>query len=46
MNWRMLWFGMHAGIPAKAVILLPIGGVTLMDETRQTAQPCFRDLEA
>jgi Zn-dependent protease/CBS domain-containing protein len=31
--------GMHAGIPAKAVILLPIGGVTLMDETRQTAQP-------
>lgn len=31
--------GMHAGIPAKAVILLPIGGVTLMDETRQSAQP-------
>jgi len=31
--------GLHAGIPAKAVILLPIGGVTLMDETRQTAIP-------
>ena len=31
--------GMHAGIPAKAVILLPIGGVTLMDESRQTSQP-------
>ncbi len=30
---------LHAGIPAKSVILLPIGGVTLMDETRQTAQP-------
>jgi Zn-dependent protease/CBS domain-containing protein len=30
---------LHAGIPAKAVILLPIGGVTLMDETRQTSQP-------
>jgi Zn-dependent protease len=26
---------MHAGIPAKAIILLPIGGVTLLDETRQ-----------
>jgi Zn-dependent protease len=25
----------RAGIPAKAIILLPIGGVTLMDETRQ-----------
>ena len=25
----------HAGIPAKAIILLPIGGVTLLDETRQ-----------
>jgi Zn-dependent protease len=31
--------GMRAGIPAKAVILLPIGGVTLMDETRQSLQP-------
>lgn len=30
---------MHAGIPAKAVILLPIGGVTLLDETRQPLQP-------
>jgi Zn-dependent protease/CBS domain-containing protein len=25
----------QAGIPAKAIILLPIGGVTLLDETRQ-----------
>lgn len=27
--------GLHAGIPAKAIVLLPIGGVTLLDETRQ-----------
>jgi Zn-dependent protease/CBS domain-containing protein len=26
---------LHAGIPAKTIILLPIGGVTLVDETRQ-----------
>jgi Zn-dependent protease/CBS domain-containing protein len=25
----------HAGVPAKAIILLPIGGITLLDETRQ-----------
>src|SRR5579883_2867468 len=31
--------GMRAGIPAKAIILLPIGGVTLLDETRQTILP-------
>ncbi len=31
--------GMHAGIPAKAIILLPIGGVTLLDETRQPIEP-------
>jgi Zn-dependent protease/CBS domain-containing protein len=31
--------GMHAGIPAKAIILLPIGGVTLLDETRQPVRP-------
>src|SRR5262249_22783584 len=30
---------MRAGIPAKAIILLPIGGVTLLDETRQTGVP-------
>jgi len=30
---------LHAGIPAKAIILLPIGGVTLLDETRQPLQP-------
>jgi len=28
----------QAGIPAKAVILLPIGGVTLLDETRLASQ--------
>lgn len=31
--------GMHAGVPAKAIILLPIGGVTLFDETRQPVLP-------
>ncbi|MBZ5704349.1 MAG: site-2 protease family protein [Acidobacteriia bacterium] len=30
---------MHAGIPAKAIILLPIGGVTLLDETQQPLTP-------
>ena len=30
---------LHAGIPAKAIILLPIGGVTLIDESRQTLEP-------
>jgi Zn-dependent protease/CBS domain-containing protein len=30
---------MRAGIPAKAIILLPIGGVTLLDETRQPIEP-------
>src|ERR1700691_4964218 len=29
----------HAGVPAKAIILLPIGGVTLLDDTPQTAEP-------
>ena len=27
--------GMHAGVPAKAIILLPIGGITLLDETQR-----------
>jgi Zn-dependent protease/CBS domain-containing protein len=31
--------GLHAGIPAKAIVLLPIGGVTLLDETRQRLEP-------
>jgi Zn-dependent protease/CBS domain-containing protein len=31
--------GMRAGTPAKAIILLPIGGVTLLDETRQPIEP-------
>jgi len=29
----------HAGIPAKAIILLPIGGITLLDETQSTLEP-------
>lgn len=29
----------HAGIPAKAIILLPIGGITLLDETQQPVGP-------
>ncbi len=29
----------HAGIPAKAIILLPIGGITLLDETQQPVEP-------
>lgn len=29
----------HSGIPAKVVILLPIGGITLVDETRQPITP-------
>jgi Zn-dependent protease/CBS domain-containing protein len=31
--------GMRAGIPAKAIILLPIGGVTLLDETQRPLEP-------
>jgi Zn-dependent protease/CBS domain-containing protein len=31
--------GMRAGIPAKAIILLPIGGVTLLDETQRPIEP-------
>jgi Zn-dependent protease/CBS domain-containing protein len=31
--------GMHAGIPVKTVILLPIGGVSLLDETQQAIEP-------
>ncbi len=30
---------LQAGVPAKAVILLPIGGVTLLDESRQSLRP-------
>jgi Zn-dependent protease/CBS domain-containing protein len=29
----------QAGVPAKAIILLPIGGITLLDETRQPVEP-------
>jgi Zn-dependent protease/CBS domain-containing protein len=29
----------RAGIPAKAIILLPIGGVTLLDETQRPFEP-------
>ncbi len=31
--------GLHSGLPAKAIILLPIGGVTLFDETQQRIEP-------
>jgi len=31
--------GMRAGVPAKAIILLPIGGVTLLDETQHPIEP-------
>jgi Zn-dependent protease/CBS domain-containing protein len=31
--------GMHAGVPAKAIILLPIGGVTVFDEQQQPLEP-------
>jgi len=31
--------GMHAGVPAKAIILLPIGGVTVFDETQHPIEP-------
>jgi Zn-dependent protease/CBS domain-containing protein len=31
--------GMRAGLPAKAIILLPIGGVTLLDETQRPLEP-------
>ena len=31
--------GMRAGVPPKAIILLPIGGVTLLDETQQPIEP-------
>jgi Zn-dependent protease/CBS domain-containing protein len=30
---------MRAGIPAKAIILLPIGGITLLDETQHPVEP-------
>ena len=28
----------HAGVPARSIILLPIGGVTLLDESREPAR--------
>jgi Zn-dependent protease len=31
--------GMRSGVPAKAIILLPIGGVTLLDETQHPIEP-------
>jgi Zn-dependent protease len=31
--------GKRAGVPAKAIILLPIGGVTLLDETQHPLEP-------
>jgi Zn-dependent protease/CBS domain-containing protein len=31
--------GMKSGVPAKAIILLPIGGVTVFDETQRPLEP-------
>jgi len=31
--------GMRSGVPAKAIILLPIGGVTVFDETQRPVEP-------
>jgi len=31
--------GMQSGVPAKAIILLPIGGVTVFDETQRPVEP-------
>jgi len=31
--------GIQAGVPAKAIVLLPIGGVTLLDEMQQPIEP-------
>jgi len=31
--------GTHAGVPAKAIILLPIGGITLFDEAKRQLEP-------
>jgi len=33
------FIGMRSGVPAKAIILLPIGGVTLLDETQHPLEP-------
>jgi Zn-dependent protease/CBS domain-containing protein len=30
---------MHAGVPAKAIILLPIGGISVLDESQQPIEP-------
>src|SRR2546429_5116293 len=30
---------MHGGVAAKSIILLPIGGVTLLDETQRPVEP-------
>jgi len=33
----------HTGVPARTIILLPIGGITLMDESAQTVPDAYRD---
>ena len=35
--------GLHGGLPVKAVILLPLGGITQLDEARMTAQANSQD---
>lgn len=34
--------GRHAGIPARAIVLLPIGGVTVFDESQPSLQPNWK----
>lgn len=34
--------GRHSGIPARAIVLLPIGGVTIFDESQPVIQPNWK----
>ncbi|MFB3915318.1 MAG: site-2 protease family protein [Terriglobales bacterium] len=34
----------HTGVPVRSVILLPIGGITLLDEPTQSAPDPYRDM--
>jgi Zn-dependent protease/CBS domain-containing protein len=34
---------MRAGVPAKSIILLPIGGITMLDESKQLTEPQTAD---
>ena len=39
MNWDMRWWLRGSGIPAKSIILLPIGGITMLDEAQAMPDP-------